>query len=352
MTNVVQQPPYHILLLGDTSFGENYQQQIARYGGLNILESKGYDHCMEKVAPLLSGADLVIANLETPVTDILRSPYEGIKKYLHYADPVKTPEALLKYGIHAVSLANNHLPDYGPEGLRQTLRCLKEHGIRHFGAGINAEAAAGYLSAGPGDGREIIIATGYEYRRSYGIFGYRFYAEGDHPGINKWSKGRAPEQMKAIRSNHPDAYIIAYPHWGENYKWKNERQTELAHLLIDAGADLVIGHGAHALQEIGGYKGKPIIYSLGNFVFNSPGRYNNGNQINSSLIARLIFSADEKNPDIKLYPIVSDNMVTGYQPRPLESVEMKNLEEKLSSCNGLLSAVSAKDSYGYYFQLG
>jgi len=100
-----------ILLLGDTSFGENYQFDVAGHGGLNLLKINGYDYCTLKVTPLLANAKTIIANLETPLTNSLKSPYKGIKKYLHWGDMQKTPASLLKIGIKTVSLANNHAAD-------------------------------------------------------------------------------------------------------------------------------------------------------------------------------------------------------------------------------------------------
>src|SRR5262249_22983896 len=107
-----------IVLLGDTSFGENYQQLYAKKNpNNNILQSKGYDYCLNNFRNFLTTANLVIANLETPLTSLTQSPYAGKKSYIHFSDVDKAPESLLKHNISVVTLANNHSFDYGAEGL-------------------------------------------------------------------------------------------------------------------------------------------------------------------------------------------------------------------------------------------
>jgi hypothetical protein len=98
-------PTARLLFLGDTSFGENYQEQLAKAGGENVLESRGYGSMMVNFAAILDGAELVAANLETPVTDHRSSPLVGRKRYIHYANVEEAPRTLAKYGISLVSLA-------------------------------------------------------------------------------------------------------------------------------------------------------------------------------------------------------------------------------------------------------
>jgi len=134
--------PLTFVFLGDTSFGENYQEEIERRGGDNVLKTKGYEHSLKRFAPFLRQADLVIANLETPVTDLPSSPLTGKKVCVHHSDPVEAPRVLKEHNIGAVSLANNHTLDYGIMGLRQSLEALEEHDIQWFGAGTDEASAA------------------------------------------------------------------------------------------------------------------------------------------------------------------------------------------------------------------
>jgi Putative enzyme of poly-gamma-glutamate biosynthesis (capsule formation) len=107
--------------------------------------------------------------------------------------------------------------------------------------------------------------------------------------------------------------------------WRSKKQIKLNHRLIDAGADLIIGHGAHMMQEIERYRGCWIIYSLGNFMFNSPGRYKELNLEPFSLVAQLVLQERDGHlvKTIKLYPILTDNVITNYQGRFLEEEEFK-----------------------------
>jgi len=127
-----------ILFVGDTSFGENYQ---TRKGRNNILKTKGYHYPLKNFKSLLLQSDLVIANLETPITNLPQSPFPE-KGYVHWSDVRKAPKALQEHNITVVSLANNHTLDYGIKGLKQTLLVLAKNNIEWFGAGMNQKEAS------------------------------------------------------------------------------------------------------------------------------------------------------------------------------------------------------------------
>jgi poly-gamma-glutamate capsule biosynthesis protein CapA/YwtB (metallophosphatase superfamily) len=326
-----------VSFLGDVYFGEYYQNRIARKGGQHLLNTKGYDHSFERISQLIAKSDKIIANLESPITDLTHSPFLGKKKYLHFSDTRRTPETLLKHKINNLSLSNNHMLDYGVKGLDQTLRQLSDNGLYGFGAGMSDEVSARPLcfSVGSGNVRcSIIVATGFEYLPKYDRE-YAFYSGLNKAGVNSWSAETSQQQIRDLRTSNSNAFIVAYPHWGKNYAWKSMHQARMAHALIDAGADIVIGHGAHALQEIDKYNGKWILYNLGNFVFNSPGRYALKGHINTSLIARVAFSIKDGVfvSSLKLYPIMSDNLLSGYQPWPLSNSEIVSLKERLVAQN-------------------
>src|SRR5262245_53659421 len=137
----VATPRVEIVFAGDTSFGESYQDRLASEGREPVLRTRGYDYMSDAVEQLLDGASLVIVNLETPITDHFPSPFAGEKTYLHYADPVKTPKALVELGVDIVSLANNHTLDYGLQGLEQTEAVLAERGMSPCGASTEPRAA-------------------------------------------------------------------------------------------------------------------------------------------------------------------------------------------------------------------
>ena len=106
----------------------------------------------------------------------------------------------------------------------------------------------------------------------------------------------------------------------------------MAEKLVDAGADIIIGHGGHLIQEIEKYNDKWIIYSLGNFVFNSPGRYEKENAWPYSVISilRFSFKNNKLNARVRLYPIVTDNLVTNYQTHPVDEKDFNKTIELLT----------------------
>ncbi|MHC5023609.1 MAG: CapA family protein [Planctomycetota bacterium] len=325
-------PPLRILFLGDTGFGETYQRREAERGRTNVLAEHGYDYSLRKLAPLLQGRDLVVANLETPLTKPGPSPLDGRKKYVHRDDPELAPAALRRHGIDVVSLGNNHALDYGAAGLSPTLDALHRHGIAAIGAGGHAEAAAGpYRRMFDLDGEmlSLIICAGKHKRREAS---YPYYATPDEAGVNAWTSRTAADQIARARATDPDALLVAYPHWGLNYQWRTGAQSRLARVLVDAGADVVIGHGAHMVQEIERYRGRWILYSLGNFVFNSPGRYRKRKgAIPYSLAAVMNIERRAGRPfaRLHLYPILSDNRETGYQPRTVSDVEAALVRDEI-----------------------
>ena len=116
-----------LLFLGDTSFGENYQEKLKKQGKENILEKKGYQYPLEKMKQVMTSSDFVVSNLETPITDLRESPYEGIKSYIHCNHINHSLKTLIKHNISLVSLANNHTFDFGQAGFNQTLNILKKN---------------------------------------------------------------------------------------------------------------------------------------------------------------------------------------------------------------------------------
>ena len=216
--------------------------------------------------------------------------------------------------------------------MRQSLEALETRSIAWFGAGTNELLASAPLVRDfiIGEKRfRLVVVAGFEHRWDYRL-AYGFYAKKGRGGVNGWTRRKAADQIRQIRQVDQHAFIVALPHWGRNYRFKTGAQTKLAHALIDAGADLVMGHGSHILQEIEHYRGRWILYSLGNFVFNSPGRYQKESVHPFSLAARLEVSeqADVLALTLRLYPIFSDNLITNYQPY-LVTTEQRNTVQRI-----------------------
>jgi len=350
-------PRLSILFAGDTSFGENYQEDRGRRGKDNILESRGYDYSLSNFESTLAEADLTIANLETPVTSLRKSPFEGKKAYIHYADVKQTPNRLWQHNIRAVSLANNHSFDFGPKGFEQTLRVLRKKGIVCFGAGRNRKAATDPLlvRAAIGNAHLNLAVFGAYGARTKDMAKYGCAAGADRGGLAPLSPRRIRDRIHALKADDPDLLAIAFPHWGSNYAWRSERQSRLADELLDAGIDLVLGHGAHMLQEVEWRNGRWVVFSLGNFVFNAPGRYQSLNAPPYGFLAKLVAEPAEGGLAVvlRLYPIVTDNKSTEYQSRFVtesEYREVRDLLEARTTSSGPMGI--GRDDTGWYLELG
>lgn len=349
-----------VLFLGDTSFGENYQERLADAGGENVLKEHGYDHMMANFAAILDDTSLVAANLETPITDLVSSPLAGRKRYIHYAHVEETPRHLAKYGIGLVSLANNHAMDFGGAGLAQTLASLTQRGIATCGAGPDESRARRAhrhnVELGPMVFRMAVICAfefSHVHERDLGS-----YAGARTAGVNPLAVSEVAAQVHALRREDPGVFVVVFAHWGRDYHRVTANQRLLGRALVDAGVDLVVGHGAHLLQGLELYKGRWIVYGIGNFIFGSPGRYALFEAHPYSAIAELTVEATGGGlaKRLRLYPIVTDNAVTGYRGRFVSDAEYNDAGSLLvaRSYVGLrFEAVvhRGRNRHGRYFEL-
>lgn len=209
------------------------------------------------VAPWLAGADVRVANLECVVARG-GSPEPG-KPYTFRAHPRVLP--VLRRHVDVVSVANNHSGDYGSEAFAEMLDRLAATGIAAFGGGRTLAEAHQPLVL---ERRGVRIALlGYNE-----FLPRHFEADTDKPGV-AWSEdAQVRLDIQRARAVHAADVVIPVMHWGWEYEPSaGARQRALARLMIDAGADAVIGGHPHVVQDTEVYRGRPIIYSLGNFVF-------------------------------------------------------------------------------------
>jgi len=253
-----------ITAVGDIMIGRGVGSRLEKAG-------KGYIYAFEKVADILKEGDIIFGNLEGPITDrthsltALSKENKGGKYVLR--NKVAAFEAIKYAGFNLLSLANNHILDFYDKGLFDTFEILDQNGIAYSGAGRNLEEARKAA---------IVEKNGVKI----GLLSYTDMAEvvySGNPSISfiagENKAGVAPRKLEYIREdigkvrNNVDILVISL-HWGieESFKVSPE-QIEFAHELIDLGADAVLGHHPHQFQGIEIYKGKPIIYSLGNFIF-------------------------------------------------------------------------------------
>lgn len=228
--------PVRLLFVGDAMF----DRTVRREG-----QAQGYDALIGAFGPLFEAHDLVVLNLEGPVTS-----YPSVSLHSRIGEPANTrftfSEAvvpvLAKYGVIA-HLGNNHIWDFGPEGIEQTKAALNRHGVRFFGDSGGQTAAQLLWDAG-----DVRI----------GLVSYNAFSEG--------SALRAEQALRGLRRKSD--VLVLYAHWGQEYETVPESsQRVLARRFIDAGADLVVGSHPHVVQTVESYGGSPIYFSLGNFVF-------------------------------------------------------------------------------------
>jgi len=207
-------------------------------------------------APLLADADYRIGNLECPIATV-GQPLDS-KIYNFRAHPRAL--AVLKGRFDALAVSNNHSGDYGQAAFLETLDHLKQAGIASFGGGRDLAEAHAPLWIEKHGLRIAVLG--------YNEFKPRSFEAGPNwPGV-AWSEdSQVIADIRAARAAGADV-VIPFMHWGwERETEPTERQRRLARLLIDAGADAVVGGHPHVTQGTETYRGKPIIYSLGNFVF-------------------------------------------------------------------------------------
>ena len=209
-----------------------------------------------KVSHLFKNADVRLGNLECVVAT------------LGSAEPEKpnvfrvSPSSLnyVRRHFDAVGLANNHSGDYGPKAFAQMLGLLNRSGLGYYGGGHNLKEAHTPLIL-ERHGLRIAILGYTEFQPRH------FEADHDRPGV-AWSEDeQVVRDIQDARRVWNADIVIPVMHWGWEEPKANARQRALARLMIDAGADAVIGGHPHQLQDTDQYKGKPIFYSLGNFVF-------------------------------------------------------------------------------------
>lgn len=228
---------------------------LSRQVGDKIAASGDWRYPFLLIGDFLRGADLTFANLEDPVSD------RGVRMgsiYSFRADP-RTLAGLSYAGIDVVSLANNHMWDYGRDAFLDTMSLLTERGIAYIGAGHdNAEAHRGIT--------KVIKGTRITYLGYTNLYGAQLAATQTAPGLAIYDHDEMVADIAAARAVS-DIVIVSF-HAGTEYETHhNAEQEQIYTSAIDAGADLVIGHHPHVVQEVTQYKKGWIAYSLGNFVF-------------------------------------------------------------------------------------
>ncbi len=243
-----------ISLGGDTLLGDHVG---------NHIDTHGVDYPWESVKEIFQKSDLALVNLECTV-GTTGEPQD--KQYTYRAKP-ETLEGLVNAGVKGVSLGNNHSLDYGRECFVETLDNLDKYNIKYTGGGRNIEEA---LKPAIWEINGIKI----------GFIGFSrvtphvdWYATESRAGIVNGYDGNAKNVIQAVKQAKEKVdFLIVSLHWGtELADYPRDNDVIIAKELIDNGADCIMGHHPHVLQGIEFYRDRPIVYSLGNFVFGAKG---------------------------------------------------------------------------------
>ena len=319
-----------LLLSGDIMLGGQFLE-------LREQENLDFKYPFQNMTSLGRNDDLILANLESPLSK--RGTPRLDKNSILFA-PMDAVEALRTLKVDVVCLGNNHITDYGPEGLEGTVRILEDTDFAHFGAGTNLARAR----------RGVTLERG----------GIRFSFLGyttDEPHVKSilatdQSAGCVPYDMDVIREDisriRPKSDLVCVSlHWGYEYhEYPSPAQIELAHQVIDAGAHLVIGTHPHVVQGIEKYRQGVIFYSLGNFFF-PDFTYKTGSvhrwppECRRSIVAKCAISQWGVE-DIEVIPVVMED---DYRVRVLTGQEKVAFLQHMDS----LSEAIPKEDFGTFW---
>lgn len=241
-----------LVVSGDICLTETIQNRYKK-DGLDGVLTREYSQ-------ELINADIALINQEFAFTN--RGTKASDKQYTFRADP-EYVQMFKDMQIDIASLANNHSMDFGEIGLTDSFDTLNAAGIQYIGAGNNITEAREikYMDvkdkkiAFLGASRVIPVPEWNAYKNKPGM-------------LTTYDPAMLIEDIETAKSQSD--FVVVYVHWGKERKeYPEDYQRKMARQYIDAGADLVVGSHPHVLQGIEYYKGKPIIYSLGNFIFNS-----------------------------------------------------------------------------------
>ena len=282
--------------------------------------------------PLLRQADITFANLECVLAD---HGTPAPRKVYRFRSDAKNVESLRSAAIHVVSLANNHVLDFGVDALREMLAALDQHGILRAGAGMDLETARrpAVRRVGPHavgfiaftDNQPDWEATG----RAPGIY-YVPVEPGDR---------RVTDLLELVRRTKDRVQLlIVSAHWGGN--WGSDVPPEhqrLARALIDAGADVVFGHSAHIFRGVGLYRNRPVVYSAGDFVDDYAV---DPNERNDHSFVFLLDTRESVPSALRLYPTTITRMQTRLAGRSAQQIagRMQRLSAQLGTPSSWIEA--------------
>ena len=269
-----------IYAVGDIMLGE--EPLCYNFGVKSVIKNKGIDYLFSNIKDIFRDGDIIFGNLEAPISDY--TDKNGFEANFFRADP-SVIKGLKNAHFNVLSVANNHIVEHGVRTFLSTVSSLKEYNITPVGVANKTE---------------ILEIVGYKIA----IMAYSFIEDFiSNPLYNKVGSGnKIVEDIKNIR-NSVDLVILSL-HWGYEYiPFPSPEQVEIGRKLIDAGADIILGGHPHVLQSYEIYKGKPIVYSLGNFIFD----HTYIKSTRKSTIAKIKIDMNTKDINIDFIPVICDH---------------------------------------------
>jgi len=265
--SVAAGPSVTIAAGGDTTLGYNLEAHFDQQRQAGVPDAELFPIYFAGVKPLLEAADLAVVNLECPFTERGRK----LPKNFNFRARRELARILQEGSVDVVSLANNHTSDWGKDGVRDTIRTLDRAGIAHFGAEMNLDRAR-HGAIVERNGMKVGFLGWYFQADPDMLEPEAVYATARRAGVAGCYKDmgcvrRQIEEDVPRLASRADA-VVPFFHWGKEGSYEvREYQVELAHLCVDLGSKAVLGAHPHRLQGVEIYRGAPIFYSLGNFVY-------------------------------------------------------------------------------------
>ena len=258
-------------------------------GVRRVINQHGVDHLFsDGIDSIFRSAQVVVGNLECPATKIEAPVF---KQFIFRAEP-EWLDALKRHGVTHLNLANNHAIDQGREGLIDTYQNILAAGMTPLGAGENMQQAAApvLLASAP---RKVWLVPSLRLA----LENYAYLP--DKPCVSQEPMDSLLQRVFRLRQADSTAVIIVSLHWGGEHTLEPvPRQRHDAHMLIRAGADVLICHHTHTLQTIEDYHGHKIYYSIGNFIFD-PSKPLNA----KACIVRLTITNEKDGLQVETIPI-------------------------------------------------
>ncbi len=273
---------------------------LARSVNYQTVSRNNFNWPFEKTADVLRGGDITFINLETPLIENCPLTNTGMS----FCGDLRNIDGLLFAGVDVVHIANNHISNFGVEGVKSTITNLNEKGLIVSGV------------------------DGAVYKEVKGLrFAFLGYNEVNFQEGVSLAEVEKVKREVAVAKKQSNIVVVQF-HWGNEYTTEiTQNQRELAHAAIDAGADLIVGNHPHWIQPLEIYKGKVITYAHGNFIFDQEW----SQKTKEGIVGRYTFYEDEL-VDVELMPVLIEHygqpsLIEGERKRKiLEEVKQESVE--------------------------